>query len=234
MHVPIALRRSASRALPCGALPWRGPAWSQCSAAALHPRVRTGAPKQLPLPVAECERLRRGSGLPYRECRLTRLAGEACPRDTCRRIGGLAAVDAGSSVLGGYPPGPSLAWPGGSACATLPCFTGPAGPLARPAVLHWPGGSARLPASLPAADLPCFTGPAGRACATCRASLTRRVISRDLVLFVGPAGSVDRRYELERSRSAGKRMTSRIDGRSHTSIARRSIPRPRPAVGGRP
>ncbi len=38
----------------------------------------------------------------------------------------------------------------------------------------------------------------------------------------------------ERSRSAGKRITSRIDLRSHTSIARRSIPRPRPAVGGRP
>ena len=52
----------------------------------------------------------------------------------------------------------------------------------------------------------------------------------DLVRLEGPQDQVHGYW----SRKAGKRITSRMVSRPESSIARRSIPRPRPPVGGIP
>ena len=63
---------------------------------------------------------------------------------------------------------------------------------------------------------------------------------RDAVIDVGlpvldvPDGEHPKRCQSCSGRSVGNRMTSRIDVVSVSSITRRSMPMPRPAVGGMP
>ena len=67
-------------------------------------------------PGSRCPSLRwvrtwsQGSGLPAWMLRVRRLAGEACPRDTCTRSGGPTAVAQVRNVMGGDRSGPSLGY----------------------------------------------------------------------------------------------------------------------------
>ena len=72
---PAALRPAALR--PAGAS--RGPVLRRGSA----PQGANRRPETVASPGGWCERSRRGSGLPCWEFRVSPLAGEACPRDTC-------------------------------------------------------------------------------------------------------------------------------------------------------